>query len=158
MQLAFINTRADLDALDGTPEHTQFMAILAGSIYRLEKDDEAKTWRAVQDATMIERFEFTLEDFADVQPPALPEYIAPPSEEPDPKMVGIEFDGAMCSATGDDQNGVIAVATARQMQGEAFQPTRFDFSNGSALTLTASNMQQFLDVWLPFRQSFFRPE
>jgi hypothetical protein len=158
MQSAFINTRADLDALAGTPEHTQFMAILAGSIYHLEKDDEAKTWKAVQDATMIERFEFTLEDFADVQPPALPEYIAPPSEEPDPKMVGIEFDGVMCSATRDDQNGIIAVVMAYQLQGKAFKSTQFSFTNGTKLTLTAANMQQFLGVWMPFRQSFFKPE
>lgn len=158
MQSAFINTRADLDALADTPEHAQFMAILGGSIYRLEKDDEAKTWKVVEDTAMIERFDFTRADFADVQPPELPEYIAPPSKEEDPKLTGIEFEGVMCSATRDDQNGIIAVVMSYQLQGKAFQSTKFSFMNGSKLTLTATNMQQFLGVWMPFRQSFFKPE
>lgn len=158
MQSAFINTRADLDALEGTPEHAQFMAILGGSIYHLEKDDEAKMWKAVEDTSMIERFDFTRTDFADVQPPELPEYIASHIETENAKMVGVEFESVMCSATRDDQNGVVAVAMAYQLQGEAFQPTRFNFVNGNKLTITATNIQQFLGVWMSFRQSFFKPE
>jgi len=77
-----INTRADLDILAGTPAHDAFMAALAGSVWRLEKDDDAKLWRAVQDASTIERFGFTLADFATVPAPDLPEYIAPPSTVP----------------------------------------------------------------------------
>lgn len=158
MQSAFINTREDLDALAGTPEHAQFMATLAGSIYRLEKDDEAKTWVAVEDASMIERFGFTRKDFADVHPPALHEYIAPQSKEINPKMVGIEFGGVMCSATRDDQNGLVAVIIAFTLQKEKFQPTEFVFVNGNKLTLDAVNLQNFVSVWMPFRQSFFKPE
>lgn len=81
---------------------------------------------------------------------------APPP--PDPKMVGIEFDGVMCSATRDDQNGMVAVIVAFTLQKEKFQPTIFTFVNGSKLKLTAQNIQQFLGVWMPFRQSFFKPE
>ncbi len=73
----------------------------------------------------------------------------------DPKMVGIEFQGVMCSATAADQNGLGAVLLAIQMQGAAFEPTRFYFENGSTLVISLANYQAFAAVWLPFRQSFF---
>jgi hypothetical protein len=79
----------------------------------------------------------------------------PPIVTPDPKLVGIEFEGIMCSATAQDQNGLAAVFLAIQLQGENFQPTRFEFDNGSTLIVTLANWQQFAAVWLPFRQSFF---
>lgn len=70
-----INTRADLDAIAGTPEHVAFMALLAGTLWRLEKDDTAQAWVAIEDNSTIERFNFTRADFPDAQPPALPEYV-----------------------------------------------------------------------------------
>jgi hypothetical protein len=76
---------------------------------------------------------------------------------PDPKLVGIEFDGVMCSATRDDQSGLVAVLTAYQLQGANFQPTRFEFANGNSLVLTKTNIQAFIAIWMPFRQSFFTP-
>lgn len=69
-----INTRDDLDAIAGTPEHAAFMAMLAGTLWRLEKDDANKTWVAVEDNSTIERFGFTRADFPDVKAPDLPEY------------------------------------------------------------------------------------
>ena len=153
-----ITTRADLDALQGTPAHAQFMAMLAGSLYRLEKDDEAKAWKAVEDDAMIQRFGFVRADFPNAAAPTLPVYVPEPVEEVDPKLTGIEFDGVMCSATRDDQNGIIAVVMAYQLQGDKFQPTEFYFVNGSKVLLTTKNIQQFLSVWMPFRQSFFKPE
>ena len=75
--------------------------------------------------------------------------------EDDPRLVGVEFEGVMCSATHTDQSGLLAVLMAYQLQGETFQPTRFDFSNGNVLTITKENIQQFIGVWMPFRQSFF---
>lgn len=82
----------------------------------------------------------------------------PPPPPPDPKLVGIEFEGVMCSATREDQNGLAAVLLAFQMQGAQFKPTAFHFANGSVLVLTAQNIQAFTAMWLPFRQSFFKPE
>jgi hypothetical protein len=79
----------------------------------------------------------------------------PPIVTPDPKLVGIEFEGVMCSATADDQAGLAAVLLAIQLQGAAFQPTRFYFSNGNILVISLANYQAFTGVWLPFRQSFF---
>ena len=79
----------------------------------------------------------------------------PPIVTPDPKLIGVEFEGVMCSATADDQAGLAAVLLAIQLQGEAFKPTRFEFDNGSELVITLENWQAFAAVWLPFRQSFF---
>lgn len=149
-----MTTRADLDAIKGTPAHAQFMASLAGTIFRAEKDDEAKCWRTVEDTTMIERFGFTRADFHDAEPPALPEYIVPPAEEVDPKLVGIEFDGVMCSATSADAAGLLQVKAGIEMMGANFK-TKFLFANGNALIITAANFTAFMQVWVPFRQSFF---
>jgi len=74
--MASVNTRADLDALDGTPAHAAFMTALAGSIYCLQKDDAAKMWRAVQDTSTIERFGYSLADFPQAKAPALPDYVS----------------------------------------------------------------------------------
>jgi len=80
--ISIINGREDLDAIQGTPQHAEFMDILKGSIYRLEKDDVAKTWVVVKDSTLIKRFGFLLKDFPDATPPELPEYVPPPSKVP----------------------------------------------------------------------------
>ena len=85
MGLPSINTRADLDAITGTPEHVAFMALLAGTLWRLEKDDTAQAWVAIEDNSTIERFNFTRADFPDAQPPALPEYM--PVVDPVPEVV-----------------------------------------------------------------------
>ena len=78
-----------------------------------------------------------------------------PPPPPDPKLVGVEFDGVMCSATAADQAGLAAVLLAIQLQGAAFQPTRFYFENGNTLVISLANWQAFAAVWLPFRPSFF---
>jgi len=75
-----INTRADLDALRGTDEHAAFMFVLANTLWRLDKDDVAKCWRAVLDTSTVERFGFTQGDFTHVPLPALPVYVAPLSK------------------------------------------------------------------------------
>lgn len=75
MGLPSINTREDLDAIAGTPEHVAFMVLLAGTLWRLEKDDTAQAWVAIEDNSTIERFNFTRADFPDAQPPKLPEYV-----------------------------------------------------------------------------------
>lgn len=82
MASAVINTRADLDALAGTPEHEAFMAMLAGTLYRVEKDDEAGQWLAAPDDSTIARFGFVRADFPNAAPPALPEYVPPVSKVP----------------------------------------------------------------------------
>lgn len=82
MASTVINTREDLDATTGTPEHDAFMAMLRGTLYRLEKDDSAAVWRAVEDNSVIERFGFTRADFPGAVAPDLPAYVPPPSDVP----------------------------------------------------------------------------
>ncbi len=153
--MMIINTRADLESLQGTPEYLEFLALLAGSLYRIEVDHAAMTWKSVEDDSMIQRFGFVRADFPNAAAPTLPVYVPERVEELDPKLTGIEFDGVMCSATRDDQSGLMAVLMASQMQGDAFKPTNFFFSNGSKLVITKDNLPAFIAVWMPFRQSFF---
>lgn len=87
MGLPSINTRADLDAIIGTPEHVAFMALLAGTLWRLEKDDTAQAWVAIEDNSTIGRFNFTRADFPGALPPALPEYV--PVVDPVPEVVSM---------------------------------------------------------------------
>ena len=81
-----------------------------------------------------------------------------PVVEESPKMKGILFQGIWCSATKQDQDGLLAVLVAYQMQGASFKPTRYDFANGNSLVITKDNIQQFISTWMPFRQSFFAAE
>lgn len=78
-----INTRQDLDAIIGTPDHDAFMAILGGMLWRLERDDLAQTWKAVEDSSTIAQFGFTRSDFPNAVPPELPAYVPPVPEEPE---------------------------------------------------------------------------
>jgi len=75
---AIINSREDLDAIAGTPEHTKFMEALKGSMTRREDqaiypegysepdyegDPIEPVWVDVEDLSTIERFGFTKADF-----------------------------------------------------------------------------------------------
>lgn len=78
MASSVINTRADLDAIAGTPEHEKFMASLKGSMTRKQDvqvypdgynqpDYEGPKlepiWVDVEDLSTIERFGFSKVDF-----------------------------------------------------------------------------------------------
>ncbi len=73
-----INTREDLDAIIGTPQHAEFMAALKGSMTRKENhavypegygkpdyegEEVEPIWVDVEDLSTITRFGFTKEDF-----------------------------------------------------------------------------------------------
>lgn len=73
-----INTREDLDAIQGTPEHAEFMQFLKGTMTRSQNiaeypadynepnyDGEAiePIWEQVEDLSTIERFGFSKSDF-----------------------------------------------------------------------------------------------
>ncbi len=79
------------------------------------------------------------------------------SAEQAQKMTGVEFEGVMCSATKDDQAGLLAVWMDYMSSPSEFHPTRFDFSNGSKLVLTKDNLPAFRAVWGAFRRQFFNP-
>ena len=73
-----INTREDLDAIAGTPEHAEFMQALKGSMTRkqdvqvypdgynqpgYEGPKLEPIWEDIEDLSTIERFGFTKADF-----------------------------------------------------------------------------------------------
>ena len=73
-----INTREDLDAIAGTPEHAEFMNMLKGSMTRKQNvqvypegysqpdyDGEKlePIWETVEDLSIIQRFGFAKSDF-----------------------------------------------------------------------------------------------
>ena len=75
---SIINTREDLDAIIGTPEHEQFMQMLKGSMLRKQDvqvypegynqpDYEGEKlnpiWEDVEDLSIITRFGFTKVSF-----------------------------------------------------------------------------------------------
>lgn len=71
--------------------------------------------------------------------------------EAEVKMVGIEFEGVMCSATAEDMWGLSSV----QDYVAGGMDTPFKFDNGNVLVLTSTNIAAFQAVWVPFRASFF---
>jgi len=89
MEFPIINSREDLDAFTGTAAHDAFMASLAGTLWRLERDDVAQTWRAVECNTGIERFGFTRADFPDAAAPELPIYIPLPAKTKDERIADV---------------------------------------------------------------------
>ena len=77
-----INSREDLDALEGTVEHAEFMTLLEGSMYLVQRDDINRRFVAIEDNSIIEKFGFTRADFPNAQPPELPIWTPPPSDVP----------------------------------------------------------------------------
>ena len=69
-----INTREDLDAIQGTEEHDQFMQSLHGTLFTVQKDDDLKKWVAVESNELIEQYGFTRADFEPIEQPILPQY------------------------------------------------------------------------------------
>lgn len=81
MALPVINTRADLDAIAGTPEHAEFMRFLRGSMTRKQ---DAQTypeghgqpgyqgpqlepvWIDVEDLSVVESFGFSKQELIDL--------------------------------------------------------------------------------------------
>ncbi len=103
----------------------------------------------LRDPVPVEAYEPTVEEIAEA------ERLAERAAEGARKLAGIEFEGVMCSATGQDQAGLLAVLTAIRLQGAEFRPTQFEFENGSTLVISLNNFQAFMATWVPFRQSFY---
>ena len=78
--------------------------------------------------------------------------IAPPTPQ-ELKLIGVEFEGVMCSATADDQFGLTGVIMYIRSVHEI---PPFKFENGNSLQLNVGNVDAFESVWLEFRESFFQ--
>ena len=76
------------------------------------------------------------------------------------KRRGIEILGVMCSATKEDQNGMLAIGfdkLTNTMAGTKMGSTVMKFENGSELVVTDENFNAVDALWRPFRKSFFTP-
>ena len=76
------------------------------------------------------------------------------------KLTGIEILGVMCSATKEDQNGMLAIGfdkLTNTMAGTKMGSTVMKFENGSELVVTDENFNAVDALWRPFRKSFFTP-
>ena len=85
-----------------------------------------------------------------------PEPLPPTDEEL--KKTGIEILGVMCSATKEDQNGMIAIGfdkLTNTLAGTQMGSTTMEFENGSELVITDENFSEVDALWRPFRKSFF---
>ena len=74
------------------------------------------------------------------------------------KLTGIEILGVMCSATKEDQNGMIAIGfdkLTNTLAGTQMGSTTMEFENGSELVITDENFSEVDALWRPFRKSFF---
>lgn len=74
------------------------------------------------------------------------------------KLTGIEILGVMCSATKEDQQGMIAIGfdkLTNTMAGTQMGSTTMEFKNGSELVITDENFSEVDALWRPFRKSFF---
>lgn len=74
------------------------------------------------------------------------------------KLTGIEILGVMCSATKEDQNGMIAIGfdkLTNTLAGTQMGATTMEFKNGSELVITDENFSEVDALWRPFRKSFF---
>ena len=74
------------------------------------------------------------------------------------KKVGIEILGVMCSATKEDQNGMIAIGfdkLTNTLAGTQMGSTTMEFENGNSLVITDENFSDVDALWRPFRKSFF---
>jgi hypothetical protein len=113
------------------------MAALAGTIWRLEKDDDAGLWRAAQDNSTIERFGFVPADFADALPPELPQYVPPPSKVPTVITMRQARLALLGAGLLDTVNaGISAMPQAAQIEWEYAQEVRRD--NALISTLAAN--------------------
>ena len=75
--------------------------------------------------------------------------------EPTPqelKLIGVEFEGVMCSATSEDQAGLSWVLPYIK---DGKEMPQFKFQNDNSLLITHDNVAEFEAVWLPFREGFF---
>lgn len=68
------------------------------------------------------------------------------------KLQGVEFNGVMCSATGEDMHGLTSIFVAISSMG--YVGTNFRFDNGNSVWIGQDNLAEFQAVWFPFRNSF----
>jgi hypothetical protein len=74
------------------------------------------------------------------------------------KLAGVMIEGQLRSATGKDQNGMVALGMLKlkvDALGLPFPSTLMRFENGNHLVITAANYDEVEAIWTQFRGQFF---
>jgi hypothetical protein len=74
------------------------------------------------------------------------------------KLSGVMIEGKLRSATGKDQNGMIALGMLKlkvDAAGLPFPSTLMRFENGNHLVITDANYDNVESIWTAFRGNFF---
>ena len=79
------------------------------------------------------------------------EWVARPLTEYERKILGVEFEGVMCSLCAEDQWGLASIRPYVL----AGMPIRYEFKNGNKITLSTANIAAFEQTWLATRMAFF---
>jgi len=70
--IAAINSRADLEAIKGTPDYDRFLEFLAGTVNRYEWD--GSQWVMVEDTSALDRFGVSVEEIGPAPVPSEPTF------------------------------------------------------------------------------------
>lgn len=170
-----INSRADLEALRGTPDFVEALRVVHGAMrsWTNAGTAEAPDWQLVEDASVLTRFDFTPSAFAaeiagygfgEPTPPALrplmPPTLADVERERERRLAaGFSYDFGdargvhVIGTTANDMVGwqeVTTIAVALLMSG-VDQPIQIETNTGTA-TITAAEWQAILLAAAQFRQ------
>lgn len=88
--MTIVNSRADLEALRGAPAFAEALLLLYGSMTGWSLVGGA--WVAVEDLSLVERFEYSKPEFlAEIEPFDFPAPVPPPLPEPEVEPVPQEI-------------------------------------------------------------------
>lgn len=132
----------------------EFTAFQPGLAWRGFKQGDLRKWgeESTDDDGVTTRAEIDLYQHMIDSGLPIQEYVAPEPTAAELKLIGVEYDGVMCSATAKDQFGLQGV---RSYIERGFTPPPFEFENGNKYPINGDNVDAFEAVWLPFRMSFF---
>ena len=71
--LPIINNRSDIESLS-FEDRTQFMNLLAGSVWKLQRDDENQRWILIEDLSTITKYGISMGELSDIPKPDIPEW------------------------------------------------------------------------------------
>lgn len=100
--LPIINNRSDIESLS-QEERDQFMNLLAGSVWKLQRDDENQRWILIEDLSTITRYGVSLVELSDIPKPDIPEW--KPLPDPRESIQCTAFQGLLAL----DQSGLATV-------------------------------------------------
>lgn len=147
MKWPIVNSVEDLSALKGTVEYDEFLTLLEGSLWRVERDDEQQTFVAIEDNSTIERYGLTRADFPDAQPPVLPEWRPVPANAMQ-SVSPLQAKAELLSRGLLDEVEAIATAAATDPIVKLAWDTASEFRRTSPMVLGIAQVMGWDDAYL----------